>query len=106
MLLGSYYPFVGKWVRIDRRYNNPYRLTGYAKRMITVWIVALIVVIALMNATHGWFAVPAGVGAVGYAGYRIRSRRQVLLAARPAMTPAAQSAAPAFRFNPAPGWPA
>jgi hypothetical protein len=97
---------VGKWVRVDRRYNNPYRLTGYAKRVIFAWIVTLIVVIALLNATHGWFAVPVGVVGVGYAGYRIRSRRRVLLAARPAMTPAAQSSAAAFRFNPAPGWPA
>lgn len=106
MLSGSYHPLVGKWVRIDRRYNNPYRLTGYAKRVITVWIVALIVVIALINATHGWFAVPAAAAAIGYGGYRIRSRRQIPLAASPAMTPAAQPSASAFRFNPAPGWPA
>jgi hypothetical protein len=102
----GYYPLVGKWVRIDRRYNNPYRVTGYAKLVITAWIVALIVVIALMNATHGWFAVPAGVAMAGYLGYRVRSRRRILLAARPAMTLAARSSAPAFRFNPAPGWPA
>ena len=31
------------------------------------------------DATHGWFAIPAGVALVGYAGYRLRSRRQPCL---------------------------
>ena len=54
------------WVRIDRRYNNPYRLTRHAKRVITAWVVAGIVTLALVNATHGWFAIPAGVAVAGY----------------------------------------
>jgi hypothetical protein len=58
---------MGKWVRIDRRYNNPYRLTRYAKRVITTWVVVVIVVITLVDTTHGWFAIPAGVTLVGYA---------------------------------------
>ncbi len=28
---------VGRWVRIDRRYNQPYRLTGYAVLVIFKW---------------------------------------------------------------------
>jgi hypothetical protein len=101
----GYYPFVGKWVRIDRRYNNPYRLTRYAKRMITTWVVAVIVVIILVDATHGWFVVPAVVSLAGYAGYRVRSRRSGRLAGRPAVPPAAPFGASALRFNPPPGWP-
>jgi hypothetical protein len=97
---------MGKWVRIDRRYNNPYRLTRYANRVITTWVAVLIVVIAGVHTTHGWFAIPAGAALAGYAGYRVRARRRVLLAGRPALRPAAQYAAPALRFNPPPGWPA
>jgi len=104
MLLCGYYPLVGKWVRIDRRYNNPYRLTRYARRVITTWVGVVIVVIAGVNETHGWFALPAGVALAGYAGYRVRARRRVLLARRPAVRPAAQSSARAMRFNPPPGW--
>jgi len=94
---------MGKWVRIDRRYNNPYRLTRYAKRVITTRVVVVIVVIALVNATHGWFVIPAGVALVGYTGYRVRSRRRVLFAGRPAVWPTAQFSTPALRFNPPPG---
>ena len=105
MLSCGYYPLVGKWVRIDRRYNNPYRLTRYAKRVIITWIVVVIVVIVLVNATHGWFAIPAGLGFAGFAGYRVRSRRGDPLAGRPAVQSAARFGAPALRFNPPPGWP-
>lgn len=58
-----------------------------------------------MNATRGWFAIPAGVALAGYAGYRLRSRRRALLAHGLAMQPAARFGAPALRFNPPPGWP-
>lgn len=102
MLSCGYYPLVGRWVRIDRRYNNPYRLTRYARRVITTWAVIVTVVIALTDETHGWFAIPAGLAVAVYAGYRVRSRRRVLLADRPAT----QSGTPALRFNPPPGWPA
>ena len=106
MLVCGYYPLVGKWVRIDRRYNNPYRLTRYAKRVVTAWAVVVIVVIALVNTTHGWFAIPAGVALAGYAGYRVRSRRHGLPAGRPAVRTVTEIGAPALRFNPPPGWPA
>jgi HNH endonuclease len=95
---------VGKWVRIDRRYNNPYRLTQQAKRTITAWIFVAILVAVLMNATHGWFAIPAGITLVGYLGYRVRAKRQVQPGGAPAVQPAAPSATPAVRFNPPPGW--
>ena len=28
---------VGRWIRVNRRYNQPYRLTGYASRAIFKW---------------------------------------------------------------------
>jgi 5-methylcytosine-specific restriction endonuclease McrA len=96
---------VGKWVRIDRRSNYPYRLTRYAKRVITTWVIVAIVAFALVNATHGWFAIPAGVSLVGFTGYRVRSSRRGLLAGHPAVQPAARLSAHAVRFNPAPKWP-
>jgi hypothetical protein len=82
---------------LGARYNNPYRLTRYAKRVITTWVIVVVAVLGLTEATHGWFAVPAGLALVGYAGYRVRSKRRGLPAGRPA--------APALRFNPPPGWP-
>lgn len=97
---------MGKWVRIDRRYNNPYRLTRHARRVIATWTVIAITVITLVDSTHGWFAVPAGVALIGYGGYRMRSRRQGLAAGRTAVRPAARRVVPALRFNPPPGWPA
>jgi hypothetical protein len=105
-ILCGYYPHVGKWVRIDRRYSNPYRLTRYAKRVITTWVVAGIATFVLVGETHGWFAIPAGLAVAGYAGYRVRSRRRGLLAARPAAGATPGPGVPAVRFNPPPGWPA
>lgn len=104
MLDHGYYPLVGKWVRIDRRYNNPYRLTRYAKRVITTSVVIVIVVLVLINATHGWFAIPAGLALLAYAGYRVRAKR-LLPVGRPRVQQAARFAMPAPRFNPPPGWP-
>ena len=106
MLSCDYYPLVGKWVRIDRRYNNPYRLTRYAKRVITTWVVVVIALIIVMDATRGWFAIPAGVALVGYAGYRLRSKRRALLTGGLTVQLAARPGVHAFRFNPPPGWPA
>lgn len=93
MPVSNYYPLMGQWVRKDRRYKNPYRLTGYAKLVITTWIVIAMVVIVLINAMHGWFAIPAGLALIGYAGYRVRSRNRAL-SSRPAMRPAARFATP------------
>jgi hypothetical protein len=86
--------------------TTPYRLTRYAKRVITTWVIAVVVMIVLLDTAHGWFAIPAGVALVGYAGYRARSKRRILPAGRPAVWPTAQFAASALRFNPPPGWPA
>jgi hypothetical protein len=56
---------VGRWVRIDRRYNQPYRLTGSAKGAIFKWtglVVAWLVVNSLLTAIHLGVLVLASTG--------------------------------------------
>ena len=46
---------MGRWVRIDRRYNQPYRLTSYASRAIFKWtglVLALVFVNSALAASH------------------------------------------------------
>ena len=46
---------MGRWVRVDRRYNQPYRLTGYARRAIFKWlglILAWVVINSVLSAAH------------------------------------------------------
>jgi hypothetical protein len=100
----GYYPLVSKWVRVDRRYNNPFRLTRHAKRVITTLVVTVAAVIVLLDITHGWFAIPAGLALVGYGSYWLRSKQRIVRAGRPAAQAAARFGAPALPFNGPPGW--
>jgi hypothetical protein len=99
---------MSRWVKVDRRYNQPYRLTGHAWRgiykwvgLIFAWIVANIVVTAvhlglLVFATTGgliWYAVSCAR----------RGRRQ--LTQQNYQSAAAAPAATQWQFNPPPGWP-
>lgn len=46
---------MGRWVRIDRRYNQPYRLTSYASRAIFKWtglVLAWVFVNSALAASH------------------------------------------------------
>jgi hypothetical protein len=45
---------MSRFVRIDRRYNNPYRLTPYAYRALFKWGLLLVVCVVLISASHGW----------------------------------------------------
>jgi len=53
---------VSRWVRIDRRYNQPYRLTGHAYRVIFKWAAIFFAwvvagsVLASVNSTLGGLA--------------------------------------------------
>jgi hypothetical protein len=98
---------VGKWVRIDRRYNNPYRLTPYARWTIFKWVALVVAAVLASSATHGWAAIPLGLGLVVYAVHRVRVNGRVQLARRTASVnaPVVANAVP-WRFNPPPGWPA
>lgn len=102
MLHCGYDPFVGKWVRIDRRYNHPYRLTSYAKRVITTCVVVVIVTVVLADEMHGWFVIPVGAAVAAYAGYRVRLKGRSPLGSTPSAAPFGASA---LRFNPPPQWP-
>ena len=100
-------PAVGRWVRTDRRYNQPYRLTGYAGRAIIKWI-SLIVALPFVNA---WLAgvhlgalilVTTG-GLIWYAVHCIRRswKQRTAEAAPKSVTPPAIQ----VRFNAPPNWP-
>lgn len=46
---------MGRWVRVDRRYNQPYRLTGYAHRAVFKWtglVIAWAFVNSWLDANH------------------------------------------------------
>jgi hypothetical protein len=92
-------------VRIDRRYNQPFRLTSHAYRLIFKWggLLALVIVLGSTAKYVGLFCL---IAYLGYAGYSIaaRSRERTLSTIQVSQANAA-APAPALRFNPAPGWP-
>ena len=61
---------MGRWVRIDRRYNQPYRLTSYASRAIFKWtglILAWAIVNSALAADHlGFLDLATTAGLVWY----------------------------------------
>jgi hypothetical protein len=46
---------MNRFVRIDRRYNNPYRFTSYAQRALLKWG-ALLVVWVILISSNPWLA--------------------------------------------------
>jgi hypothetical protein len=100
---------MGRWVRIDRRYNQPYRLTAFAWRVILKWAVLIL----------GWVFVNAGLAAAhlgllilattaGLIWYAVRSahRGPTRHVARAGGQPAITVPPASYRFNPPPDWPA
>ncbi len=83
---------MSRWVRVDRRYNQPYRLTGHAYQVIFKWaaiVFAWIVVgsvLASVNSTLGGLAVLA---LPAFIVYRIiaYSRRSLPSASAPQQIP-------------------
>lgn len=105
---------MNRWVRIDRRYNQPYRLTGYALRAIFKWIglvLAWVFVNAVLTAVHLSALIFASTGGLlWYAVHCARRNRRPRLAEptyRSAVPTAEQSAATGgqWRFNAPPNWP-
>jgi hypothetical protein len=95
---------VGHWVRIDRRYNQPYRLTSYASRAIFKWIglfVAWVFINTILTAAHlGDLVLATTVGLIWYAVHCARRNRRPQLA-----QPTYSSVMPTvnqWQFNPAP----
>jgi hypothetical protein len=111
---------VGRWVRIDHRYNQPYRLTGYAWRVFFKWtglILAWGTVNSALEAAHMSLLILATTG--GLIWYAVhcarRSRGPQLTQANysPAMptvgqwpsVPTATSTVGDRQFNAPPNWP-
>ena len=98
---------MNRWVRIDRRYNQPYRLTAYALRTIFKWaglILAWILVNAILTTSHlGVLVLATTAGLIWYAVHCVlRARRPPL--AEPAYKPVTPSVHQ-WQFNAPPGWP-
>ena len=119
---------MGRWIRVDRRYNQPYRLTGYAVRAIAKWtglFLAWILVNSALTAAHLGVLILASTGGLIWYAVHCARRNQEPRRAAPLYRPSVlangqwwQSAptsarwwqpAPLngqWRLNPPPGWPA
>lgn len=66
-----------KCVRVDRRYYQPLRLTGYAWRVIIKWGLLLIVWLSLVSSRNAFLAVISTLALLGYGVHRLRRRNQL-----------------------------
>ena len=100
---------MGRYVRIDRRYNQPVRPTGYAMRVVLKWVGLIflwIVANSILLAAHVSYL--AGLTTAALIGYAVYCIRRYLVPRPPSATaPPATSipAAPEWRVNLPPGWP-
>lgn len=104
-------PKGNKWVRIDRRYKRPYRLTGYARRVILKWGALLVIWAGCLTSHNVPLGVLATVAIIAYAAiqvFRYQQQGHAPVARARAATAGVggQSGLPTMRFNPPPGWPA
>jgi hypothetical protein len=102
---------MGRWVRIDRRYNQPYRLTPASWRVILKWAGLLGVVIALASISGdlAWWGVTGLVIYFVYRTARSTLSKQALNGPRRGEFPPYQAnigSGNRWQFNPPPGWPA
>ena len=78
---------MGRWVKIDRRYNQPYRLTGYAVRAIFKWtglVLAWAFVNSVLTAAHlGVLILASTAGLVWYAAHCVRRNQRPRLGEAP-----------------------
>jgi hypothetical protein len=83
---------VSRWIRVDRRYNQPYRLTGQAYRVIFKWTAIVFVWLVLASAMASVNATLGGLVTLGlpaFIVYRVatRSRRALPPPAPPYQPP-------------------
>ena len=101
---------MSRWVRVDRRYKQPYRLTGYALRAIFKWIsLALlwaVITMVLGAANLGLLILVPTVGLMSYAAYCVRRAGQPRVVLRTEQAQCAVMPPANWRFNPPPDWPA
>jgi HNH endonuclease len=90
-------------IRVDRRCNQPFRLTGHAYWLLFKWGGLLVLVIVLGSAAN-YLGLICLIAYLAYAGYSIaqwsRGRQLAALPVQQVQAPAAP-----MRFNPPPGWP-
>jgi HNH endonuclease len=98
---------MSRYVRIDRRYKNPYQWTAYAYRVFFKWGFLFAVWIVLIFVSDGYAGLPATIALIWYAIHRYRVNHPRPVTAPPAYAPVvSQYTPPALqKFNPAPGWP-
>ncbi len=62
---------MGQWFRVDRRYNQPYRLTGYGCRVLLKWagLFALLVILNASPLTSPLSGFPRIVTTFAFIGY-------------------------------------
>lgn len=108
---------MNRWVRIDHRYKNPYRLTAYAHRQLIKWpglvvgfFVLLVVIGSRNSGLAGWVFIGGIVLATARITLTISRRRAAGLAqqavySRASQGPVYSEPATRFRFNPPDYWP-
>jgi hypothetical protein len=98
---------MSRYVRIDRRYNNPYRWTPYAYRVFFKWGLLFAAWLVLIFVSHGYAGLPATIALIWYAIHRYRvNHPRAMVAPRAYASAVPQYTPPDLqKFNPAPGWP-
>lgn len=100
---------MSRWVRIDRRYNQPYRLTGYASRAISKWtglIFLWVLVNATLSAAHlGLLVLGTTAGLIWYAVHCVRRNRAPRLGQPLTRQPVMPLMPVNYQFNSPPDWP-
>jgi hypothetical protein len=97
---------MARWVRVDRRYNQPYRLTGYAWRAIYKWTGLTLLwagtTMALGATNLGLLTLAPTVLLIWYAVHCARRNRQPQAVQQ---APQQVISTAGWRFNPPPDWP-
>ena len=78
---------MSRYVRIDRRYKNPYQWTAYAYRVFFKWGFLFAVWIVLIFVSDGYAGLPATIALIWYAIHRYRVNHPRPVTAPPAYAP-------------------
>jgi hypothetical protein len=100
---------MGRWIKLDRRYNQPYRLTGYAKAAIFKWvglIFAWVIANIIVTSVHlGLLVLATTGGLIWYAVHNARRGRPQLTRQQTQQSAFEFPPDARWRFNPPPNWP-
>jgi 5-methylcytosine-specific restriction endonuclease McrA len=100
---------MNRWVKVDCRYNQPYRLTGYAIGAIFKWvglIFAWIIANIIVTSVHlGLLVFATTGGLIWYGVHCARRGRPQLTQQTYQSVPPVAAAMTRWQFNPPPNWP-